>query len=110
MSDKYTWDNAGDLKQLSMDQTLIKDSRRQFFFHMVAHVFDNNNLSQEIFAIDTSGTVICSMGHGCKHMLAILPTLWRPGFMNHFIHIDYKQFVKSVLKQLHLGLCFLTLL
>ena len=22
VSDKYTWDNAGDLKQLSMDQTL----------------------------------------------------------------------------------------
>ena len=27
MSDKYTWDNAGDLKQLSMDQTLSEDSR-----------------------------------------------------------------------------------
>ena len=26
-SDKYTWDNAGDLKQLFMDQTLSKDSR-----------------------------------------------------------------------------------
>ena len=30
--------------------------------------------------------------------------------MNHFIHIDYEQFVKSVMKQLHIGLCFLTLL
>ena len=27
MSDKYTWDNAGDLKQLSMNQTLIEDNR-----------------------------------------------------------------------------------
>ena len=25
MTDKYIWDNAGDLKQLSMDQTLIAD-------------------------------------------------------------------------------------
>ena len=28
MSDKYTPDNAGDHKQLSMDQTLNKDNRR----------------------------------------------------------------------------------
>ena len=27
VSDKYTWDNAGDLKQLSMDQTLNEDNR-----------------------------------------------------------------------------------
>ena len=27
VSDKYTWDNTGDLKQLSMDQTLSKDNR-----------------------------------------------------------------------------------
>ena len=26
VSDKYTWDNAGDLKQLSMDQTLGEDN------------------------------------------------------------------------------------
>ena len=26
-SDKYTWDNAGDLKQLSMDLTLSADNR-----------------------------------------------------------------------------------
>ena len=26
VSDKYTWDNAGDLKQLSMDQTLSVDN------------------------------------------------------------------------------------
>ena len=25
--DKYTWDNAGDLKQLSTDQTLSEDNR-----------------------------------------------------------------------------------
>ena len=27
VSDKYTWDNAGDRKQPSIDQTLSKDSR-----------------------------------------------------------------------------------
>ena len=27
VSDKYTWDNAGDLKQLSMGQTLSEDNR-----------------------------------------------------------------------------------
>ena len=33
-------------------------------FHMIKHVFDNSNLSQEIFAIDTWRAVICSLGHG----------------------------------------------
>ena len=86
MSDKYTWDNAGDLKQLSMDQTLSEDNRSDleaFSFHMVTHVFDNSNLSQEIFAIDTWSAVICSLGHDRKHMLTILPTIWRPG-LNSF--------------------------
>ena len=27
VSDKYTWDNAGDLKKLSMDQTRSEDNR-----------------------------------------------------------------------------------
>ena len=45
------------------------------FFHMVTHVFDNKNLSQETFAIDIWGAVICSLGHGRKHMLTILPTI-----------------------------------
>ena len=49
------------------------------FFHMVTHVFDNSNLSQVIFAINTWGAVIFSLGHGHKHMLTILPTIWRPG-------------------------------
>ena len=35
--------------------------KRQFF-HMVTHVFDSN-LSQEIFAIDTCGAVMCSLGY-----------------------------------------------
>ena len=47
--------------------------KRQFF-HMVRHVFDNSNLSQEIFAMDTWRSVICSLGHGRKHMLTILLT------------------------------------
>ena len=46
---------------------------------MVMHVSENSNLSQEIFATDTWGAVICSLGHGRKHMLTILPTIWRPG-------------------------------
>ena len=50
------------------------------FFHMVTHVFDNSNLSQEIFAIDTCGAIIRFWGHGRKHMLTILlTTVWRPG-------------------------------
>ena len=28
VNDKYTWDNAGDLKQLSIDQTLQEDNER----------------------------------------------------------------------------------
>ena len=31
---------------------IIGAIKRQFF-HMVTHVFDNNNLSQEIFAVDS---------------------------------------------------------
>ena len=61
-----------------MDQTLIEDSRSAIigrFFYMVSHVFDESNPSQEIFAIDTRRTVICSLGHGRKHMLTILPTI-----------------------------------
>ena len=41
-----------------MDQTLTEDNRSDLeavFFHIVMHVFDNCNLSQEIFAIDTWG-------------------------------------------------------
>ena len=84
VSDKYTWDNTGDLKQLNYSWTklsvrIIGAIKRQFF-HMVTHVFDNSNLSQEFFAMDTCGAVICSLGHGRKHMLTILPTIWRPGF------------------------------
>ena len=77
VSDKYTWDNAGDLKELSMDQSLSEDNGQ--FCHMVMHVFDNSNLSQEIFAINTWRPLICSLGHDRKHMLMILPTTWRPG-------------------------------
>ena len=49
-------------------------------FRMVTHVFDNSNLSQEIFAISTWGAVICSLGHGRNQMLTILPIIWTPGF------------------------------
>ena len=55
VSDKYTWYNAGDLKQLSVDQTLIEDNRsdKDAVFSHGNVCFDNSNLSQEIFAIDT---------------------------------------------------------
>ena len=33
-------------------------------------------ISHEIFAIDTWRAVICSLGHGRKHMLTILPTIY----------------------------------
>ena len=36
---------------------------------MVTHVFGTSNLSQEMFAIDTWGAVICFLEHGRKHML-----------------------------------------
>ena len=45
---------------------------------MVTHVFDNSNLSQEIFAIDTWRAVICSLV-AREHMLTILPFIWKPG-------------------------------
>ena len=61
---------------------IIGAVKRQFF-HMVTHVFDNSNLSQEIFAIDACGAVICFLGHGCKHMLTIFPTIWRPGLRQY---------------------------
>ena len=57
---------------------IIGAIKRQFF-HMVTHVFADSNLSQETFTIDTWGAVICSLGHGRKHMLTILPFIWRPG-------------------------------
>ena len=78
VSDKYTWGNAGDL-WTRRSLTIIGVIKRQFF-HMVTHVVDNSNLSQEIFGIDTWGAVKCSLGHDRKHMLTILPTIWRPGF------------------------------
>ena len=37
--------------------------KRQFF-HMGTHVINNSSLSQEIFAIDTLGAVICSLRYG----------------------------------------------
>ena len=43
----------------------------------------NSNFSQENFAISTWRGLIYSLGHGRKHMLAILLTVWRPG-LTHF--------------------------
>ena len=57
---------------------ILGEIKRQFF-NMVIHAFHNSNLSQETFGIDTWRAVIYSLGDGRKHMLAILPTIWRPG-------------------------------
>ena len=62
----------------TLEVILAINLKRQFF-HMETHVFDNGNFSQEIFAIDTWRAVICSLGHGRKHMLTNLLTIWRPG-------------------------------
>ena len=45
----------------------ITGTIKRQFLHMVSHVFDNSNLSQEIFAIDAWRAVISSLGHGRKH-------------------------------------------
>ena len=60
--DKYTWDNAGDLKQLSRTRLsfmIIGAIKRQFSHIM--HVLDISNVSQEIFATDTWKAVICPL-------------------------------------------------
>ena len=62
--------------------TIIDDKSHSVI--VAYNVFDNSNLSQEIFAIDTWRAVICSLGHYRKHMLTILPTIWRPGFNSQF--------------------------
>ena len=51
--------------------------KRQLF-DTVTQVFDNSNLLQEIFGIDTWRGVIWSLEHGRKHILTISPTIWRP--------------------------------
>ena len=63
--------------------------KRQFF-HMVTYVFDNSSISQEILAIDTSGAVMCSLGHGRKHMLTLILTIWRPGFKSGHLFLIIK--------------------
>ena len=71
---------------------------------MVMHVFDiNSNLSQEILTIDTWRAVICSLGHGHKHMLTILPTIWRPD-LNPGLYIsceDHKHRLENMFFKLY---------
>ena len=87
MSDKYTWDNARDLKHLSMDQTRKNNrSDEEGMFHMVTLVFDNRNLSQENFAIYTWRAVMYALGLSRKHVLPIHRTIWRPVFRPTYIH------------------------
>ena len=72
LSDKYTWDNAGILNNCPWTRLSLKiigEIKSHFFSHGNAC----SNLSQEIFAIDTWGVLICSFGHGRKRML-------KPGF------------------------------
>ena len=42
VSDNYTWDNAGDVKQLPTAVGIIGAIKRQFF-HMVTHVILDSN-------------------------------------------------------------------
>ena len=82
VTDKYTGITLEILNNYPwtrLSVSIIGAIKRQFF-HMVTHVFDISNLSQETFAIDTWGAVICFLRHGRKHMFTILPTIWRPGF------------------------------
>ena len=51
VSDKYTWDNVGH-SWTRLAVRIIGVIKTQFF-DMVMYVFDNSNLSLEIFAIDT---------------------------------------------------------
>ena len=59
MSDKYTWDNAGDLKQLSMDQTVsevigvIKGG-----FPVMAETTRNHIFSKEISQVIIAAMVL----------------------------------------------------
>ena len=69
---------------------IIRAIKRQFF-HMVTHVFGNNILSQEIFAIDTWRAVISSLGHGRKHMLTILPTTWTGALNEELLETSYNE-------------------
>ena len=66
---------------------------------MVTHVFDNSSLSQEIVSIDAWRAIIYSLGHGRKHMLAILPTIWRPGFRLWLN--DNAMFYKTLIEQIN---------
>ena len=89
---------------------IIGAIKRQFF-PMVTHVFDNGNLSQEIFAIDTWRAVMYSFGHGRKHMLTTLPTIWRPGFRKKTItyendHSCKQRMVIVIVLRLHIELNF----
>ena len=43
VSDKYTWDNAGDLEPWTRLSVKIIGVIKTGFFHMVMYVFDNSN-------------------------------------------------------------------
>ena len=80
MSDKYTWDNAGDLKELSMDQTLSEGNRsdKRQFFYMVTHVFDNNNLTRD-FCNRHLGSCNVLFGRWSQAHAYDPSTIWRTG-------------------------------
>ena len=81
VSEKYSWVMVGILNNYPWTRLAIRiigTISRQVFL-MVAPVFDNRNLSQETFAIDTWRAVLYSLGHDCKHMLSVFLTIWRPG-------------------------------
>ena len=87
------------LPNFGFKRSLLSLLKRQFF-RIVTYVFDNSNLSQEMFAIDTWGAVICSLGHGRKHMLTILPTIWRPGLSVKDFRLEYFCFLLSCISKI----------
>ena len=102
-SEKYSWDNAGDLSiypGTRLSARIIGAIKGQFF-HMVTHVFDNSNLSREILAIDTCRAVICSLGHGRKHMFIILPIIWGQGLRLLFVLATEHTFMRIFLNIWH---------
>ena len=60
-----------------LSMRIIGAIKRQFF-HMVTHVFDNSNLSQEIFAIDTWRAVICIFRTWSQAHVYDPSIIWRP--------------------------------
>ena len=56
---------------------------------MLTHVFDNSNLSQEIFAVDTWGAVICIYSLHIHYIFTICSLYVHYTFTIYSLHIHY---------------------